>query len=263
MSRAVGDVLGEVVGKGMKMLKGVDDLGPNKNVKLTPQHTAEYIEYGKRYHAEHGSMKGHMKVNYLGDEFSLKKNKDGPDGEINLKTRNKKVKDKERVTRDYNEKKGFAAIQAEQDRLGRPQEETDKIIGDAKRGNRAQATKVHFQNKNIKDPKKKRTIGHIRAVGRAGSLDVPENRMNENARYNYATQNKKDAPDLNIRMAGAPDNETTYIKQLQIANEFGPEMKLSNLPAHIRRKILAARDSDEIDDIIQAYEASKRRKKRK
>ena len=80
---------------------------------------------------------------------------------------------------------------------------------------------------------------------------------------NYATQDKADAPDLNIRMAGAPDNETTYIKQLQLANEFGPEFKLANLPDRIRRKILAAKDSDEIDDIIQAYEASKRRRKRK
>jgi len=64
-------------------------------------------------------------------------------------------------------------------------------------------------------------------------------------------------------MAGAPDNKTTYIKQLQLANEFGPEFKLANLPDRIRRKILAAKDSDEIDDIIQAYEASKRRRKRK
>ena len=101
------------------MLKGVDDLGPNKNVKLTPEDTSAYIEYGKRYHAEHGSMKGHMKVNYLGEEFSLKKNKDGPDGEVNLKTRNKKVKDKETATRKYNETKGFNAIQDEQNRLGR------------------------------------------------------------------------------------------------------------------------------------------------
>ena len=258
--RSLVDALGSTA---EKLLKGVDDLGPNKAVKMSAKDAAAYRDYGKAYHDKHGSLKGHMKVNYLGDEFSLKKNKDGPDGEVNLKTRNKKVKAKEQSTRKYNEQKGFDAIQDEQNRLGRPQEETDKIIDDAKKGNRAQAKKVHFQNKNIKDPKKKRTIGHIRAVGRKGSLDVPENRMNENARYNYATQDKADAPDLNIRMAGAPDNETTYIKQLQLANEFGPEFKLANLPDRIRRKILAAKDSDEIDDIIQAYEASKRRRKRK
>tara|TARA_B100002051_G_scaffold183425_1_gene173591 strand:- start:35 stop:823 length:789 start_codon:yes stop_codon:yes gene_type:complete len=262
MSRAVVDVLGEVGGKAMKILKGVDDLGPNKNIKMTPEDTSAYIEYGKRYHAEHGSMKGHMKVNYLGDEFSLKKNKDGPDGEVNLKTRNKKVKDKENAVRAYNEKKGFDAIQDEQNRLGRPQEETDQIIKDAKKGNRALEKQLRKDNKGKAD-KDKDTVGHIRAVGRKGSLDVPENRMRENASENYANQNKRDPDDLNIRMAGAPDNETTYIKQLQLANEFGPEMKLSNLPDHIRRKILAAKDSDEIDDIIQAYEASKRRKKRK
>ena len=259
MSRAVVDVLGEVGGKAMKMLKGVEDLGPNK---LTPQHASEYIEYGKKYHAEHGSLDGHMKVNYLGDEFSLKKNKDSPDGSVNLKTRNKKVKDKENATRDYNEKKGFAAIQDEQNRLGRPQEETDKIIDDAKKGNKALEKDLRKRNKG-KAPKDKETVGHIRAVGRPGSLDVPENRMAQPAKQNYADQNKSDPPDLNIRMAGAPDNETTYIKQLQLANEYGPEMKLANLPDRIRRKILAARDSDEIDDIIQAYEASKRRKKRK
>jgi hypothetical protein len=258
--RSLVDALGSTA---EKLLKGVDDLGPNKAVKMTPKDAAAYREYGKAYHEKHGSLTGHMKVNYLGDEFSLKKNKDSPDGSVNLKTRNKKVKDKGDATRKYNENKGFDAIQAEQDRLGRPQEETDKIIKDAKEGNRRQATKIHFQNKNIKDPKKKRTIGHIRAVGRPGSLNVPENRINQNARYNYATQDKADAPDLNIRMAGAPDNKTTYIKQLQLANEFGPEFKLANLPDRIRRKILAAKDSDEIDDIIQAYEASKKRRKRK
>lgn len=247
--RSLVDALGSTA---EKLLKGVDDLGPNK---MTPQDASAYIEYGKKYHAEHGSMKGHMKVNYLGDEFSLKKNKDNPDGGVNLKTRNKKIKAKENATRKYNEQKGFDAIQDEQNRLGRPQEETDKIIDDAKKGNRAQAKKVHFQNKNIKDPKKKRTIGHIRAVGREGSLDVPENRMNENARYNYATQDKADAPDLNIRMAGAPDNVTTYIKQLQVSNEF-PQLNLSKLPNHIRRKILAASGEDEIDDILTAYEKS-------
>ena len=204
-----------------------------------------------------------MKVNYGGEEFSLKKNKDTTD-DVNLKVRPKTVKQRETQMRKYNEQKGFDAIQDEQNRLGRPQEETDKIIEDAKKGNRAQAKKVHFQNRNIKDPKKKRTIGHIRAVGREGSLDVPENRMNENARYNYATQDKADAPDLNIRMAGAPDNVTTYIKQLQVSNEF-PQLNLSKLPNHIRRKILAASGEDEIDDILTTYEKSlsKRPRRRK
>ena len=259
--RSLVDALGDAGGKAMKMLKGVDDLGPNK---MTPQDASAYIEYGKKYHAEHGSMKGHMKVNYLGDEFSLKKNKDGPDGEVNLKTRNKKVKDKEAATRKYNEQKGFDAIQDEQNRLGRPQEETDEIISRAKKGNARQARDIKFANRATKDPKKKQTVGHIRAVGRKGSLDVPENRMKENARYNYATQDKADAPDLNIRMAGAPDNVTTYIKQLQVSNEF-PQLNLSKLPNHIRRKILAASGEDEIDDILTAYEKSlsKRPRRRK
>ena len=238
-----------------KLIKTVDDWGPNKAKELAPDDAAAYREYGRRYHQQHGSMKGHMKVNYGNEEFSLKKNKDNPDGSPALKVRPKSVKNKENATRDFNEKKGFAAIQAEQDRLGRPQEETDKIIGDAKRGNRAQAKKIHFQNKNIKDPKKKRTIGHIRAVGREGSLDVPENRMNENARYNYATQDKADAPDLNIRMAGAPDNVQTYLKQLEVSKEF-PQLNLSKLPDHIRRRILQAKTTEEIDDIIEAYDKS-------
>ena len=65
-------------------------------------------------------------------------------------------------------------------------------------------------------------------------------------------------------MAGAPDNVTTYIKQLQVANEF-PQLNLSKLPNHIRRKILAASGEDEIDDILTAYEKSlsKRPRRRK
>ena len=256
--RSLVDALGSTA---ERLLKGVDDLGPNKAVKMTPEDSAAYREYGKAYHEKHGSLKGHMKVNYGGEEFSLKKNKDTGD-EVNLKVRPKTVKKRETDVRKYNEQKGFDAIQDEQNRLGRPQEETDKIIKDAKAGNKALEKKLRKRNKG-KDPKEKETVGHIRAVGRPGSLDVPENRMAQPAKQNYADQNKSDPSDLNIRMAGAPDNVSTYIKQLQLANEFGPEMKLANLPDRIRRKILAAKDSDEIDDIIQAYEASKRRRKRK
>ena len=258
--RSLVDALGSTA---EKLLKGVDDLGPNKAVKMTPEDSAAYRDYGKAYHDKHGSLKGHMKVNYGGEEFSLKKNKDTGD-DVNLKVRPKTVKKRETEMRKYNEQKGFDAIQDEQNRLGRPQEETDEIISRAKKGNARQARDIKFANRATKDPKKKQTVGHIRAVGREGSLDVPENRMKENARYNYATQDKADAPDLNIRMAGAPDNVTTYIKQLQVANEF-PQLNLSKLPNHIRRKILAASGEDEIDDILTAYEKSlsKRPRRRK
>jgi len=260
MSRALVEAGEEVV---TKLVKKVDDWwNPKDKAKeLLPDDAAAYREYGRRYHAEHGDMKGHMKVNYGNEEFSLKKNKDNPDGSPALKVRPKSVKKKENATRAFNEKKGFTEIQKAQDAAGRPQSETDELINNAKAGNRKQAKKVHFQNKNIKDPKKKRTIGHMRAVGRDGSLDVPENRVNENARYNYATQDKADAPDLNLRMAGAPtprgdaSGAEIYRRQRAIARS-NPNLDLSRYPDWVKKKIMRAKNSDEIDDIIQAYEDS-------
>jgi len=249
------------------LIRGVVDFGPNKATALSKADAKAYRQYGQDYLKKHGSMKGHMKVNYGGEEFSLKKNKDGPDGQINLKVRPKSVKAAETATRRANEQKGFKEIQKAQDKAGRPQAETDEIISNAKKGNAKQAKDIYFANRSTKDPKKKQTVGHIRAVGREGSLDVPENRMKENARYNYATQDKADAPDLNIRMAGAPDNATTYIKQLSIRKD-NPNLDLSKLPNHIRRKILRAKSEEEIDDILTMYEnslstRSKKRRKRK
>ena len=237
-----------------KLIKTVDDWGPNKAKELAPDDAAAYREYGRRYHQQHGSLKGHMKVSYGNEEFSLKKNKDNPDGSPALKVRPKSVKSKENATRDFNEKKGFTEIQNEMDRLGKPQAETDEIISTAKKGNRALEKELRKSNKG-KAAKDKDTVGHIRAVGRKGSLDVPENRMKEPAKENYATQDKADPSDLNIRMAGAPDNVQTYLKQLEVSKEF-PQLNLSKLPDHIRRRILQAKTTEEIDDIIEAYDKS-------
>ena len=249
-----------------KLLKGVDDWGTNKAVKLPKEDAAAYRQYGRDYHAKHGSMKGHMKVNYGNEEFSLKTNKPNPDGSPNLKVRPKTVKTRQDEVRKAREDSTTTRIQQAQDQRGRPQEETDEILTHVKRGNKAQATSNYFANKKIKDKNKKVTRGHIKALGNDG-LDVPENVKRENARYNYRTQNKEDAPEVNIRMAGAPNNVEEYLAQYGLNKEF-PQLNLSKLPLHIREKILKAANAEEIDDILTTYEESlsakpRRRRKRK
>lgn len=260
MSRALVDAGEETI---TKLIKKVDDWwNPSKPkaTELKPDDAAAYRDYGRRYIEEHGSLAGHKKVNYGGEEFSLKKNKDNPDGSPALKVRPKSVKDKENATRDFNEKKGFAEIQRAQDAAGRPQSETDELINKAKEGNKAQERRLRRANKG-KKAKDKTTVGHMRAVGRKGSLDVPENRIDEPASENYATQNKRDPDDLNLRMAGAPtprgqaSGAETYRRQRAIARD-NPNLDLSRYPDWVKQKIMRAKNSEEIDAIIEAYEDS-------
>jgi len=118
MSRAFVEAGEEAI---TKLVKKVDDWwNPSKPkaTELEPADAAAYRAYGRRYYAEHGSMEGHIKVNYGKEEFSLKKNKDNPDGSPALKVRPKSVKNKENTTRHFNEKKGFTEIQKAQDAAG-------------------------------------------------------------------------------------------------------------------------------------------------
>ena len=56
-----------------KLMKGVDDWGKNKAKELLPDDAEAYRQYGRDYIKKHGNLKGHMKVNYGNEEFSIKK----------------------------------------------------------------------------------------------------------------------------------------------------------------------------------------------
>ena len=69
--------------------------------RLSKEDSKAYREYGKNYIKQNGSLNGHMKVNYNGDEFDLKSNsKPLKDGSPSLKARSNATKEAQTNKRD-------------------------------------------------------------------------------------------------------------------------------------------------------------------
>jgi len=210
---------------------------------------SEHLAALKKWNTKNGSLKGFAKT--YGLKVDPKKgpmmaraftNKAGQQYTYNSMT----SRSKNDVRRTTQEGAWESLLKEDLETLGRSNE-FEEMATEIKKGNADWKKTVTKENRGVAKPDQV-SRGHITAMNKGG-LDVPENQMIENRGLNSGRQDFDEAPEINRRMAGSPQSMTEWVhkRDLRIAD---PTHGLTDA---VKESVLNARNTDEIDDVLQAF----------
>jgi hypothetical protein len=249
---------------------GIKNFGPSslnwaKDQPVGPKikNRSTFKQAGDKYRAEHGSLTGHTDKNMY-DDPSPK----NPTGGVELKSMGAKkplgsrthaARDRDKAGRKGREDRFESELYDELEAMGRTSE-YEELLAIRNKGMSKKKREISKMNKGVTDTQQQMSRGHIGSLDK-GSPDVPENIIPENRSLNSRRQSKQDPGADQQRMSGAPLSTKEWIHQ-QDLKKLG--IDFSKLPDRIKEKILAAKDRDEIDDILtEYYKTLEGRRKRK
>ena len=210
---------------------------------------SEHLTAMKKWHVKNGSLKGFAKT--YGLRIDPEKgpmmaraftNKAGQQYTYNSMT-SRSANDVRRTTQ---EGAWESLLKEDLETLGRS-DEFEEMAAEIKKGNAEWKKTVTKQNRGVAKADQV-SRGHITAMNQGG-LDVPENQMIENRGLNSGRQDFDEAPEINRRMAGSPQSMTEWVHKRDLRSA-DPTHGLTDA---VKESVLNAKNTDEIDDILQTF----------
>jgi hypothetical protein len=223
-----------------------DFINVDGSTKLTD---SEHLTAMKKWHVDNGSLTGFAKT--YGLRIDPKKgpmmaraftNKAGQQYTYNSMT----SRSKNDVRRTTQEGAWESLLKEDLETLGRS-DEFEEMAAEIRKGNAEWKKTVTKKNRGV-DKVDQVSRGHITAMNQGG-LDVPENQMIENRGLNSGRQDFDEAPEINRRMAGSPQSMTEWVHKRDLRGA-DPTHGLTDA---VKESVLNAKNTDEIDDILQTF----------